>query len=288
MTRLQDLYQQQGQSPWLDNLRRDWIRSASWPGGSSGACAASPRTRRSSRRPSRARTSTTSSSPPLINGGGSVEDAYWQVVTTDISDALAILRPVYDDSDGADGFVSVEVAPEPGARHRRHDRRGPPAARRHRPAQPLREDPRHGRGAARDPQVIADGKSVNITLLFSLRALRRGDRGLPRRAWRPPRASLARVVERGVVLRQPGRHRGRQAPRGHRHRGGPRPAGQGGGGQRPARLPALPRALLGRALGGARRPGAPACSGRCGRRPRRRTPTTPRRSTSTPSSPRTP
>ena len=27
MTRLQDLYQQQGQSPWLDNLRRDWIRS---------------------------------------------------------------------------------------------------------------------------------------------------------------------------------------------------------------------------------------------------------------------
>ena len=25
MTRLNDLYDQQGQSPWLDNLRRDWL-----------------------------------------------------------------------------------------------------------------------------------------------------------------------------------------------------------------------------------------------------------------------
>ena len=43
--------------------------------------------RRSSRRAARSRTPT------------------GQVVTTDISDALAILRPVYDESDGADGFV---------------------------------------------------------------------------------------------------------------------------------------------------------------------------------------
>ena len=26
MTRLQDLYEIGGQSPWLDNLRRDWIK----------------------------------------------------------------------------------------------------------------------------------------------------------------------------------------------------------------------------------------------------------------------
>ena len=26
MTRLNDLFAQQGQSPWLDNLRRDWIQ----------------------------------------------------------------------------------------------------------------------------------------------------------------------------------------------------------------------------------------------------------------------
>ena len=27
MTRLHDLFEHQGQSPWLDNLRRDWIES---------------------------------------------------------------------------------------------------------------------------------------------------------------------------------------------------------------------------------------------------------------------
>ena len=30
---------------------------------------------------------------------------------TDITDALAVLRPVHDASDGVDGFVSLEVAP---------------------------------------------------------------------------------------------------------------------------------------------------------------------------------
>ena len=41
----------------------------------------------------------------------SVEDAYWALVIDDIRDALGILRPVYDESDGVDGFVSLEVAP---------------------------------------------------------------------------------------------------------------------------------------------------------------------------------
>src|SRR3546814_20570308 len=42
----------------------------------------------------------------------SVGDAYWDMVTHDIEGALALLRPVYDATDGLDGFVSVEVAPE--------------------------------------------------------------------------------------------------------------------------------------------------------------------------------
>ncbi len=39
-------------------------------------------------------------------------DAYWDLVTTDIRGALDLLRPVYDASDGVDGYVSVEVAPD--------------------------------------------------------------------------------------------------------------------------------------------------------------------------------
>ena len=32
MTRLNDLYEQQGQSPWLDNLRRDWLEDGTLAG----------------------------------------------------------------------------------------------------------------------------------------------------------------------------------------------------------------------------------------------------------------
>ncbi len=112
MTRLQDLYSQQQQSPWLDNLKRGWITS--------GELAALGRPRRPRhhvepvdlpegdrgqrrlRRPAAAR---------WWAKGTSIDDTYWDLVTADIRDALAILRPVYDESDGLDGFVSVEVAP---------------------------------------------------------------------------------------------------------------------------------------------------------------------------------
>ena len=47
----------------------------------------------------------------LIHEGQSVEDSYWRMVVDDIQEALRILRPVYDESGGTDGFVSVEVSP---------------------------------------------------------------------------------------------------------------------------------------------------------------------------------
>ena len=40
-----------------------------------------------------------------------VEECYWELVITDIIDALGVLRPVHDASDGVDGYVSLEVAP---------------------------------------------------------------------------------------------------------------------------------------------------------------------------------
>ncbi len=52
-------------------------------------------------------------------------DSYWEMVVDDIRHTLAILRPVHDASDGVDGYVSIEVSPSPGPRHRRHHRVGP-------------------------------------------------------------------------------------------------------------------------------------------------------------------
>src|SRR5690606_29444835 len=47
----------------------------------------------------------------LVTEGRSVVDAYWELVVTDIAEALEILRPVHETSGGEDGHVSVEVAP---------------------------------------------------------------------------------------------------------------------------------------------------------------------------------
>jgi len=44
--------------------------------------------------------------------GASPIDAYWDLVTTDIAHAADLLRPTFDELDGADGFVSVEVSPD--------------------------------------------------------------------------------------------------------------------------------------------------------------------------------
>jgi len=48
----------------------------------------------------------------LTAAGCPVDDAYWELVVADTTAALAVLRPVFDTAHGADGFVSVEVAPE--------------------------------------------------------------------------------------------------------------------------------------------------------------------------------
>jgi transaldolase len=44
--------------------------------------------------------------------GASTDDAYWDLVTTDIEHAAGVLRPVYDRLDAADGYVSIEVSPD--------------------------------------------------------------------------------------------------------------------------------------------------------------------------------
>ena len=110
MTTLTDLYDQQGQSPWVDNLRRDWLRDGTMAGLVAKGI--------------RGVTSNPTIFAKAISGQDtyddefgqliktkSVEDAYWDLVIDDVNAALAILRPVYDSSGGGDGYVSVEVAP---------------------------------------------------------------------------------------------------------------------------------------------------------------------------------
>jgi len=97
-----------------------------------------------------------------------VTDAYWDLVVDDISDALGVLRPTFDASSGTDGFVSVEVAPELA---RDTDATIAAARQLHqRIAQPnlFVKIPATGEGVPAIQAMTAEGRSINVTLIFSV------------------------------------------------------------------------------------------------------------------------
>jgi transaldolase len=92
----------------------------------------------------------------------------WSLVTDDLKGALAVLRPTYDRSGGADGFVSVELAPALA-----HDTQASVAAARalhRRLAEPnlLVKIPATAEGVRTIREATAEGLSINVTLLFGL------------------------------------------------------------------------------------------------------------------------
>ncbi len=103
-----------------------------------------------------------------VDRGERNEAVYESFVLRDIGAAADILRPVYDSSDGADGFVSIEVEP---------DLAGHTAATLarvrylfHRLARPnvLVKIPATPAGLPAIETALADGINVNVTLLFSV------------------------------------------------------------------------------------------------------------------------
>lgn len=104
----------------------------------------------------------------LASAGCSIEDIYEALVLDDVAAAADLLRGVYDESGGVDGFVSVEVSP-----HLVHDRTGTLAEARRfwqridRPNVMIKV-PGTMAGLAAVRELIAGGVNVNVTLLFSL------------------------------------------------------------------------------------------------------------------------
>ena len=85
-------------------------------------------------------------------------------------------------------------------------------------------------GLAPIQQMIAEGRNINVTLIFSLERYADRDGGLHRRARSVRRAIPTPTCpggERGELLHQPGRRRGRSATRSDRHRRGAGAARQG-------------------------------------------------------------
>lgn len=167
MTRLHELFEGEGQSPWIDNLTRLAI---------TGGALAKMRDDGI-----RGVTSNPTIFQKAISGSDaydaqfrslisahSVEDAYWALVVDDIANALGIMRPAFDQSDGVDGFVSLEVAPKlaedtpatiKAARHF-HEIIDQPNL--------YVKIPATAAGVPAIQQMVAEGRNINVTLIFSL------------------------------------------------------------------------------------------------------------------------
>ena len=168
MDRLNDLYHEFGQSPWLDNLKRSYITSGQLES--------------LVRRGIRGLTSNPTIFQKAIQGSPDYDeqftvlaaknrpiiDDYWSMVLADIDGALDAFAEVYHDSHGVDGYVSVEVSPSLA-----HDGPGTELA-----ARELHERINRPNLMVKIPgteaclpaiqQMIAEGRSINVTLIFSL------------------------------------------------------------------------------------------------------------------------
>ena len=167
-TKLQKLCKEQGQSPWLDNLKRGYITSGEL--------------KQRVENGIRGITSNPTIFAKAIEGGAdydeqfqslvkqrkSVDDAYWDMVIDDIKHALEILRPVHDQSGGEDGFVSIEVAPglardidgTIAAARELHERINEPNL--------YVKIPATAECIPAIRQMVSEGRNINITLIFSL------------------------------------------------------------------------------------------------------------------------
>jgi len=168
MSRLTDLYSTEDQSPWLDNVRRDWIENGemqTWVDRGVRGVTSNPTIFQKAISGGDAYDE---QFRQLLASGTSVTDAYWELVVTDINNVLGILRPVYDTSNGIDGYVSIEVSPLLA-----RDTDGTASAARHLHGlinQPnlYIKIPGTAEGLPAIKAMISEGVSVNVTLLFSL------------------------------------------------------------------------------------------------------------------------
>ncbi|HEY9636151.1 MAG TPA: transaldolase [Coleofasciculaceae cyanobacterium] len=103
-----------------------------------------------------------------ISGGKSVQEIYESLIFDDIRNACDIFRPIYESSNGLDGYVSIEVPPNIAL----DTQKTIEEARRYY-SQIGRENvmikiPGTKEGLPAVEQVISEGINVNVTLLFSV------------------------------------------------------------------------------------------------------------------------
>ncbi|KAL5732364.1 hypothetical protein ACOSQ2_032056 [Xanthoceras sorbifolium] len=107
-TTLHDLYEREGQSPWYDNLCRPVTDLLPLIATGVRGVTSNPAIFQKAISSSNAYND---QFRELVQSGKDIEAAYWELVIKDIQDACKLFESIYDETDGGDGYVSVEVSP---------------------------------------------------------------------------------------------------------------------------------------------------------------------------------
>ena len=96
------------------------------------------------------------------------KEIFWRLAEKDVGDACDVLRPIWDEGQGQDGYVSIEVDPNLAG-----DTEGTIAEARRLHAEIDRPNlfvkiPATKEGLPAIEEMIASGKNINVTLIFSL------------------------------------------------------------------------------------------------------------------------
>ena len=175
MTRLRSLFDDHGQSPWIDNIRRDWLDD-----GTLAQLVADGARGVTSNPAIFAKAFATSSAYDALLEGATSSDTevvFERLASADVRDACDVLYEVHSKSrvefeSGrrryADGFVSLEVSPRLA-----RDTEGTKAAAQHLFAEVARPNvmikiPATREGLPAITDVLGEGINVNVTLIFSI------------------------------------------------------------------------------------------------------------------------
>ena len=164
-----EIENQYGQSIWMDNLSRDIIQS-----GELKQSIADKGIRGITSNPSIFEKAIAGNKiydeaiEAGIKADKSVVDIYEDLIFTDIRNACDILMPVYEETDGLDGYVSIEVPPDLA---KKTDDTVTEARRYYQEVDRpnlMIKIPGTPEGLPAVEQAISEGMSINVTLLFSV------------------------------------------------------------------------------------------------------------------------
>ena len=172
MNRLETLHSDFNQSIWIDHLSRTWLADGSLRAWISRGCRGITSNPTIFEKCLTAEDAYDADLSKLLAEGVEVEDAYWHLAADDVAEAAEQLADVHAESNGEDGFVSVEVSPQLA-----RDTEATIAA-----AKDLRSRfaaqniyikvPATEEGVKAMIPLITDGINLNITLIFSLERYR--------------------------------------------------------------------------------------------------------------------